>query len=141
MSFTYDHADNAPGEAVDPVSQATTRNRQWCERVATTMDLSPDQLDDLKQLVNVSCLDYAIALPEFLISICQLASAHDSSVVRLFIWQQATQYRILNTIIKRHVDLERLMNVLHDVEDHLGTAWKVSEELKVCSPFIYHCRY
>ena len=68
----------------------------------------------------------------------QLASqaAHDSSTVRLFIWQQATQYRILNTIIKSHVDFDRFLRVLNDVEDHLGTAWKVSEELKVCQ-FIF----
>lgn len=44
---------STPSESLDSIAQVTARNRQWCERVAVTMELSPEQLDDLKQLVNV----------------------------------------------------------------------------------------
>ncbi len=61
----------------------------------------------------------------------QLASGQDDSIVRLFIWQQATQYHILNMVVQKYVDLDRFMRLLHNVENHLGMAWKVSDELKV----------
>ncbi len=58
MSYTYDNPISANNrlDRDESVAQATARTRQWCERVAHANKLNAEQLDDLKQLVNVSDL-------------------------------------------------------------------------------------
>ncbi len=58
MSYTYDNPISANNclDRDESVAQATARTRQWCERVAQANKLNAEQLDDLKQLVNVSDL-------------------------------------------------------------------------------------